>query len=54
MITCPKCGKLHTTTVYSTCYVCGSKLPMNGGSVRTPVGMQADGRTVIPHSDERQ
>lgn len=53
MITCPTCGKLHTTTVYSTCYACGGKLPMNTGTVRTPSGMQPDGRTVIPISDER-
>jgi len=51
MITCTKCGTVHHTTVYSTCYICDAKLPV-GGSVRPPSGMQADGRTVIRPSDE--
>lgn len=50
MITCPKCGTVHHTTVYARCYMCNEWLPIGG--VRPPSGMQADGRTVIRPSDE--
>lgn len=53
MKTCSHCGTVNISTVYSDCYKCGAKLPAFG-AVRPPSGMQPDGRTVIPPTDERQ
>ena len=52
MITCPHCGAVTMSTVYSTCYRCEKKIKP-AGNIRPPEGMQANGRTVIPDTDRR-